>query len=86
MKIPITGVKDICDGKAVPAGHAVDCQEHLGQSRSWNDGIHGDHVWSETAHRSKGSFSAEPESGALVIVFRDTHLISIVAPTDFHDG
>src|SRR5206468_10163115 len=85
MKISIAGMKDIRNAEAVPAGHAIDGPEHLRQSRPGNDGIHGDHVGSEAAHRPKGSFAAEPQSGALVIVLGDSHLISIVAPADFDD-
>ena len=86
MEVPIAGVKDIRDGEAVPTGHPIDCDKHLGQSRPGNDSIHSDHVGSEPAHGSEGALSAEPESGALVVIFRDTHLIGIVAPADFHDG
>src|SRR2546422_6961770 len=78
-------MKDIRDAEAVTARHAIDGHEHLRQSCPWNDGIHGDHVGSEAAHRPKGSLAAEPQSGAFVIVLRDTHLISIIAPADFDD-
>src|SRR5438067_680464 len=82
MKITIAGMKDIRDVEPVPAGHAIDGHEHLRQSRPGNNGIHGDHIGSEAAHRTKGSFAAEPQSSALVIVLRDSHLISRIAETD----
>src|SRR5438093_2747543 len=85
MKITIAGMKDIRDVEPVPAGHAIDGHEHLRQSRPGNNGIHGDHIGSEAAHRTKGSFAAEPQSSALVIVLRDSHLISMIAPADVDD-
>src|SRR6185503_12723730 len=61
MEIPIAGVKDVADGKAVVATDLTHFVEDVGQSRARNHGILYREIGRDSAHRAKRFLPPLPE-------------------------
>src|SRR5690349_9481459 len=85
MKISIACMEDIGNSEAVTFRHPVDCNQNFGETRARNDGIHRDHIWCKPSHRTKRTFTSQPELGAFLIVFGNANVVGVIPPADFHD-
>ena len=82
MQIPITGMKHIGHGQTMQLGQPVDFEQHIGQTRARNHGVHHNHVGTHAAHRAKCSLTAEPQLRALLVVLCHSNFVGLIPAAD----